>query len=85
MRLVTQSGVVKTAHSMALNFYPIFIPLNRLIERILDFGLQISDLLNRSALSLYIKLTEFLKSKIPVLKLKILKEQKWDHFTKEKL
>jgi hypothetical protein len=85
MRLVTQSGVVKTAHSMALNFYPIFIPLNHLIERILDFGLQISDLLNRSALSLYIKLTEFLKSKIPILKLKILKEQKWDHFTKEKL
>jgi len=46
---------------------------------------MISDLLYRSALSLHIKLTEFLKSKIGIPKSKILKEQKWDHFTKEKL
>ena len=36
---------------MALNFYLIFIPFNHLIRRILDFGLQISDLLYRYALS----------------------------------
>ena len=77
--------VMKTVHSMAHNFYPIFIPLNHLVRRILDFGLQILDLLYRSALSLSIKLIEFLKSKIPILKSKILKEQKWDHFRKEKL
>jgi hypothetical protein len=49
-------GVVKTAQGMALNFYPIFIPLNHLKKRNLDFGLQISDLLYRYALSLFIKL-----------------------------
>ena len=63
-------GVMKITHSMALNFHPIFILLNHLIKRILDFGLQpparrghrglrpggISDLLYRSTLSLFIKL-----------------------------
>ena len=33
-------GVIKITHSMALNFHPIFILLNHLIKRILDFGLQ---------------------------------------------
>ena len=80
-----ETGVMKITHNVALNFHPIFIPLNHLIKRILDFGLQISDLLYRSALSLFIKLTEFLKFKIPILKSKICKEQKWDHFTKGKL
>jgi len=70
---------------MALNFYPIFIPLNHLIWRISDFGFQILDLLYRSALSLFIKLTEFLKSKIKILKSKILKDQEWALFTKEKI
>ena len=29
--------VVKTKHIMALNFYPIFMPLNQRVEKILDF------------------------------------------------
>jgi len=72
---------VKTAHIWLLTF----IPLNQLIWRILDFGFQIADLLYRSALSLFIKLTEFLKSKIQIQKSKILKEQEWANFTKEKM
>ncbi len=67
---------MKITHNMALNFHLIFDPLNHLIEKILVFGLQISDLLYRSAVSLIIKLTEFLKSKIPILKSKICKQQK---------
>ena len=43
-------------HNVTLNLHPIFIRLSRFIRAILDFGLQISDLLYRSALSLFIKL-----------------------------
>jgi hypothetical protein len=66
---------MKTAPCLAFNFYPIFIPLSHLIRRILDFGFQISDLLYRSALSLIIKLKEFLKSKIKILESKILRNK----------
>jgi hypothetical protein len=33
---------MKTAHGRALNFYLIFIPLNHLVRRILDFGFIVS-------------------------------------------
>jgi len=46
--------------NMAHSFYLTFISLNHLIWKIFDFGLRISDLLYRSALSLFIKLTESL-------------------------
>jgi hypothetical protein len=58
-------------HNMAFGVHPIFIPLNQLFEAILDLGFWIADLLYRSALSLFIKLTEFLKSQILILKSKI--------------
>ena len=32
---------MKITHDAALNFYPIFIPLNQLVGTILDFGLRI--------------------------------------------
>ena len=47
---------MEVAQKVALSFHPISIPLNQLIRRILDFGLRISDLLYRFALSFFIKL-----------------------------
>jgi hypothetical protein len=32
------AGVMKITRNVALNFYPIFIPLNQLFGAILDFG-----------------------------------------------
>ena len=49
------------------NFHPVFIPLNQLLGAILGFGFWIADLLYRCALSVFIKLTEYLKFKIPNL------------------
>ena len=43
--------VVKTKHIMVLNFYPILMTLNQLVEKILDFEMWIADLLYRFALS----------------------------------
>jgi hypothetical protein len=51
-----QSRVMKIAHNVALNFHPIFIPLNQLVGEILDLGLWIADLLYRFALSISIKM-----------------------------
>ena len=62
----------------SFNFHPVFIPLNKLLVAILDCGIWpparrghnglrpggIADLLYRCALSVFIKLTEYLKSKI---------------------
>jgi hypothetical protein len=50
--------------TVILNFHPFFIPLNQLIEAILDLGFWIADLLYRFALSFFIKSTEYLKSEI---------------------
>jgi len=47
---------MKIKHNVALNFHPIFIPLNLLFEAILDLGYWIAELLYRFALSLVIKL-----------------------------
>jgi len=65
---------MKITHYVALNLHPIFIRLSQFLRAILDFGLQILDLLYRSALSLFFKLTEFLKSKISIPKSKIFDE-----------
>jgi hypothetical protein len=46
------------------NFHPVFIPLNQLLAAIWDCGFWIADLSYRCALSVFIKLTEYLKSKI---------------------
>jgi hypothetical protein len=59
-----QTRVMRITHNVALNFHPIFIPLNQLFGAILDFEFWIVDLLYRFALSFFIKLTKFLKSKI---------------------
>jgi hypothetical protein len=56
--------MMKIIHNEALNFYPAFTPLNQLIAAILDCGFWIADLSYRCALSVFIKLTEYLKSKI---------------------
>jgi hypothetical protein len=51
--------MMKITHNVALNFHPIFIPLNHIFEAILDLGFWIADLLYRFALSIIeIKLTE---------------------------
>ena len=68
------SGVMKIRHNIGLNFHPIFIQLYLLLGAILDFGLRILDWLYRFALSSFIKLTEFLKSKFKILKSKIYDE-----------
>jgi len=46
--------VMKITHDVAINFYPIFIPLNQLVGTILDFKFWIADLLYRFALSFFI-------------------------------
>jgi hypothetical protein len=47
---------MKMRHNVALNFHPIFVPLNQPFEGILDFRFWIADLLYRFALSFLIKL-----------------------------
>ncbi len=44
---------MKITHYVALDLHPIFIRLSQFLRLILDFRLQISDLLYRSALSLF--------------------------------
>jgi len=55
--------VMGITHNITPYFHPIFIPLNQLFGAILDFGFSIADLLCRFALSFFIKLKEYLKSK----------------------
>ena len=45
---------MKMRHNVALNFHPIFVPLNQPFEVILDFRFWIADLLYRFALSFFI-------------------------------
>ena len=45
---------MKITHKVALNFHLIFIPLNQIIEAILDFGFRIAGLLYRPTLSFFI-------------------------------
>ena len=40
-RQYQEGEVVKFTYYVALNFYPVFIPLNQLSWAILDFGLRI--------------------------------------------
>ena len=54
---------MKIKDNVTLDFHPIFISLNHLFGEILDFGFWIADLLYRFALSLFMKLTEYLNSK----------------------
>jgi hypothetical protein len=53
--------VVKITCKAAVNFHPIFIPLNQPLGTVLDFGFWIADLLYRFALSFFIKLTGTLR------------------------